>query len=74
MAGSHRIDTPRGSIIQTGETSCRLVWNSDFGQKMTDMFNRKQGIVDSEVLQPFNTPENKYAGKIRNIRHCDWKR
>ncbi len=51
MAGAHRIDTPRGSIIQTGETSCRLVWGSDFGQARTAMFNRKQMVVDSEVLR-----------------------
>lgn len=51
MAGVHRIDTPRGSIIRTGETTCRLVWNSGFGQERTAMFNRKQEIVDSEVLR-----------------------
>lgn len=51
MAGVHRIDTPRGSIIRTGNTSCRLVWNSGFGQNRTAMFNRKQAIIDSEVLR-----------------------
>lgn len=51
MAGIHRIDTPRGSIIQTGDASCKLVWNSGFGQRRTAMFNRKQMIVDSEVLR-----------------------
>lgn len=51
MAGVHRIDTPRGSIIRTGETACRLVWNSRFGQERTAMLNRKQEIVDSEVLR-----------------------
>ncbi len=51
MEGGHRIDTPRGSIIQTGKTSCKLVWNSGFGQNMTNAFNRKQSIVDSEVLR-----------------------
>lgn len=51
MAGEHRIDTPRGSIIQTGDTSCELTWNSGFGQNRTNMFNRKQMIVDSEVLR-----------------------
>lgn len=49
--GVHKIRTPRGSIIQTGKTSCRLVWNSGFGQDRTGMFNRKQKIVDSEVLR-----------------------
>lgn len=51
MAGVHRIDTPQGSIIKTGDMSCKLVWSSGFGQKRTAMFNRKQEIVDSEVLR-----------------------
>lgn len=51
MAGVHRIDTPRGSIVKTGETSCKLVWNSDFGRERTKQFSRKQKIVDSEVLR-----------------------
>ena len=51
MAGIHRIDTPRGSIIKTGDTTCKLVWNSGFGQEKTGMFNRKQRVVDSEVLR-----------------------
>ncbi len=51
MAGIHRIDTPRGSIIKTGDTSCKLVWASDFSQKRTAMFNRKQAVVDSEALR-----------------------
>lgn len=51
MAGVHRIDTPRGSIIKTGETSCKLVWNEGFGREKSESFNRKQKIVDSEVLR-----------------------
>ena len=51
MAGTHRIDTPRGSIIRTGETTCELVWNPGVGEAKTNMFNRKQTIVDSEVLR-----------------------
>lgn len=51
MAGVHRIDTPQGSIIKTGDMSCKLVWSSDFGRNKTNMFNRKQEIVDSEVLR-----------------------
>ena len=47
--------------MQTGKTSCQLTWNSGFGQRRTDEFNRKQMIVDSEVLRhcsplvPFRT-------------------
>lgn len=51
MAGVHRIDTPRGSIIKTGETSCELVWKEGVGRKKSESFNRKQKIVDSEVLR-----------------------
>lgn len=51
MAGIHRIDTPRGSIIKTGDTTCKLVWNSGFGQEKTGMLNKKQMVVDSEVLR-----------------------
>lgn len=47
----HNISTPRGRIVQTGETSCKLVWNSGFGPERTNMFRRKQRIVDSEVLR-----------------------
>lgn len=49
--GIDRIDTPRGSIIKTGDTTCKLVWNSDFSRRRTDMFSRKQKVVDSEVLR-----------------------
>lgn len=51
MAGVHRIDAPRGSIIQTGETSCRLEWNSGFGQRRSEEFSRRQKAVDREVLR-----------------------
>ncbi len=51
MAGIHRINTPRGIIIKTGKTTCELVWNPGSGQNKTNMFNRKQAIVDSEVLR-----------------------
>lgn len=51
MGGIERIDTPRGSIIKTGETSCKLVWDSDFGKRRTEHFSRKQKIVDSETLR-----------------------
>lgn len=54
MANAHRINTPRGCIIQTGKASCRLVWNPGFGKNRTNMFNRKQAIVDSEVLRYCN--------------------
>lgn len=51
MVGTDRIVTPRGRIIKTGKTTCKLVWDSDFGKKRTENFSRKQKIVDSEVLR-----------------------
>ena len=51
MAKLHQINTPRGSIIQTGPVSCRLVWNPGFGHERERMFSRKQMIVDSEALR-----------------------
>lgn len=51
MVGTDRIVTPRGRIIKIGKTTCKLVWDSDFGKKRTENFSRKQKIVDSEVLR-----------------------
>ena len=73
MAGVHHIDTPRGSIIKTGETSCELVWNEGFGQKRREDFNRKQRIVDSEVLRycspliPFRTGMLEKSGTLGTV-------
>lgn len=64
MAGVDRIETPRGSIIKTGKTSCRLVWNPGFGRNRTDMFNRKQMIVDSEVLRYCSPRVPKITGML----------
>lgn len=68
-----RIETPRGTIIRTGETSCELVWNEGFGNERTGMFNRKQMIVDSEVLRycspliPFRTGMLEKSGTLGTI-------
>jgi len=73
MSGVHRIDTPRGSIIRTGENSCELVWNEGFGRDRTGMFNRKQMIVDSEVLRycspliPFRTGMLEKSGTLGTV-------
>ena len=67
------IKTPRGSIIQTGEASCELTWNSDFGRRRTAMFGRKQAIVDSEVLRycsplvPFRTGMLEKSGTLGTV-------
>lgn len=71
--GIHRIDTPRGSIIQTGSASSRLVWNSDFARNRTEAFCRKQKVVDSEALRycsplvPFRTSMLEKSGTLGTV-------
>ncbi len=71
--GEQRIDTPRGSIIQTGEASCKLEWNSAFGQDKSNDFSRKQKVVDSEVLRycsplvPFRTSMLEKSGLLGTV-------
>ena len=48
---SEPIQTPRGTIIQTGKVSCKLVWNPGFGPRTTERYSRAQRFVDSEVLR-----------------------
>lgn len=68
-----RIETPRGTIIRTGENSCELVWNAGFGNERTGMFQRKQLIVDSEVLRycspliPFRTGMLEKSGTLGTV-------
>lgn len=71
--GVHRIDTPRGSIIKAGETSCELVWNSNFKGDSEAQFDRKQKTVDSEVLRycsplvPFRTSMLEKSGTLGTV-------
>ena len=71
--GTHRIDTPRGSIIRTGSTSCRLGWDSSFARERTEAFYRKQKVVDSEVLRycsplvPFRTSMLEKSGTLGTV-------
>lgn len=61
MAGIHRIITPANGLIRFVGGSVSLVWSGIFGQNRSAMMNRKQKIVDSEVLRycapliPFRT-------------------
>lgn len=48
---SEPIKTPRGTIIQTGNVSCKLVWNPNFGPQATARYSRAQKFVDNEVLR-----------------------
>ena len=71
--GAHQIDTPRGSIIKTGDTSCKLEWNSGFGRESTAEFEQKQKFVDSEVLRycsplvPFRTSMLEKSGVLGTV-------
>lgn len=52
---SEPIKTPRGTIIQTGNASCKLVWNPGFGPQTSARYSRAQMFLDSEVLR-LSTP------------------
>ena len=45
------IKTPRGTIVKSGKTSCRLVWNPSFSSRMGEQYSKAQKFVDSEVLR-----------------------
>lgn len=51
MNNSIIFSTPRGSVIKTGNTTCKIQWNEDFGKQKTEQFSRAQKFVDSEVLR-----------------------
>lgn len=51
MAGIHRIMRPFDQVLHFAGGSVRLCWASTFGRSRSDMMNRKQKIVDSEVLR-----------------------
>jgi hypothetical protein len=45
------IKTPRGRIVQSGNSKVELVWNKNFAQRRTVAFSRAQSFIDSEVLR-----------------------
>ncbi len=51
MANAHHIDTPKDLTIQYKGGRVRLCWDGGFSERRSNMFNRKQMIVDSEVLR-----------------------
>lgn len=51
MNDSIVFSTPRGQVIKVGNTTCKIEWNSDFGEKTSERFSRAQKFVDSEVLR-----------------------
>lgn len=46
-----RIDTPKGSVIQTNNGKAKLEWSSDFQPKWEDRYSKAQKFVDSEVIR-----------------------
>ena len=57
MAGKagFKIETPRGvitqSVSQNGTVKAELKWKSDFGQKRSQSFSRKQAFIDQECVR-----------------------
>jgi hypothetical protein len=74
MAGIHKIETPRGEIIEVeskgGKIKAKLTWNPEFAVNRTENFNKAQIFVDSEVLRlcdqfiPFQTGKLKQSGTL----------
>ncbi len=61
MSGIHKITTPLNRVIKFAGGNVILQWSGQFARKHSDILNRKQKIVDSEVLRycsplvPFRT-------------------
>ena len=45
------IQTPRGAVYKTGETTSKLEWNTNFKPKWQKRFSKAQVFVDNEVLR-----------------------
>ena len=69
----HNIDTPANRRIDFDGGSVSLQWNNGFGASCSAMMNRKQMIVDSEVLRycapltPFRTGSLTRSGTIGTV-------
>lgn len=69
----HNIDTPANQRIDFDGGSVSLQWNNAFGASCSAMMNRKQMIVDSEVLRycapliPFRTGSLTRSGTIGTV-------
>lgn len=51
MAGVHQIRRPQDLAVQYNGGQANLCWDGGFRKARSNMFNRKQMIVDSEVLR-----------------------
>lgn len=73
MNNSIIFSTPSGSVVKTGNTTCRIQWNEDFGKQKTKQFSRAQKFVDSEVLRldapymPFKTGALIKSGQLGTV-------
>ena len=69
----HHIDTPDNLTIQYNGGRVRLCWDGGFSERRSNMFNRKQMIVDSEALRycspliPFRTGALTRSGTIGTV-------
>lgn len=67
------IRQPRGGEISNGSLTVRLVWASNFAANWNDILQRKQQIVDSEVLRysapyiPFRTGALTRSGTLGTV-------
>lgn len=68
--GTHKISTPKGTILSSNGQAATLTWNPGFGSDYSDSFDKKQAFVDSEVLRydsplvPFQTGMLEKSGEL----------
>lgn len=73
MADKHHIDTPEDLTVKHDGGKITLCWATGFSKIHSNMFNRKQAIVDSEVLRycspliPFRTGTLVRSGTVGTV-------
>lgn len=73
MEKKHHIDTPEDLSIEIDGAKIKLSWANGFSETRSNMFNRKQMIVDSEVLRycspliPFRTGALIRSGTVGTV-------
>lgn len=71
--GTHHIETPEDLTINYDGGRITLRWDGGFRESRSNMFNRKQMIVDSEVLRycspliPFRTGALTHSGTAGTV-------
>lgn len=70
---THKISTPRGTVMSVNGQAATLEWNPGFGNQYSELFDRKQAFVDSEVLRydsplvPFQTGMLEKSGTLGTV-------